>query len=292
MPGSNVFALHLDAQGAVWVGTNRGLTRIQGEQYRTFGVAEGLPLPYVFAILPARGGGFWLGSAGRVLRFQGERVTASFDSTAGVSGAVRQLAEDPDGTLWLGGLGGLWRLSNGHAQAVPESMLPRGGVEALLRDREGNLWVGTAGVGLHRLSDAPILPYGVLEGMGSDAVYPVMQDRAGAIWSSSEAGVSRMDPSGRLTPFPGTFAFSLAEDRTGAVWIGTAVGLTRVENGRETRFTQADGLPDPAQVRAVLPDRAGRLWLATTQGVMRFRPGAPRLHCPRRPGRGRGHHPL
>jgi PAS domain S-box-containing protein len=281
VPGSNIFALHLDAQGAVWVGSNRGLTRIQNGQYRTFGAAEGLPRPYVFAILPARGGGFWLGGAGRLMRFQNERVTASYDSASGVRGAVRQLAEDPDGSLWLGGMGGLSRLAGGHAQAVPESMLPRGGVEALLRDREGNLWIGTSGVGLHRLSDSPILPFGVLEGMGSDAVYPVMQDHAGAIWSSSEAGVSRLDPSGQLTTLPGTFAFSLAEDRAGAIWIGTGVGLSRVQDGRTTQFTQADGLPDPAQVRAVLPDRAGRLWLATTQGVMRFRPGTPRLYTAR-----------
>jgi PAS domain S-box-containing protein len=275
VPGMNVYGLAEDADGAVWVATGRGLTRIAADGTRTFGTADGLPSEHVAAVAPAKAGGVWASTSTGLVRLDGGRVVERYGPENGLGALPRHIAEDAEGTLWLGSNGGLWRLSGGRAAAVPESLVPAGPVEALLTDREGHLWMGISGSGLNRLSDAPITPFGAPEGLPVDGVFPVLQDRAGDLWAGDgDAGLVRIGADG-LHRVDGQFVFSLAQDADGAVWAGTPAGLTRIQDGKATRFGAADGIPMPGPVRAVLADRRGRLWLGTPAGVVRFRPGPP-----------------
>src|SRR5262249_49426660 len=59
---------------------------------------------------------------------------------------------------------------------------------------------------------------------------------------------------------------SFTEDRAGAVWVGFSVGggLLRYRDGRFTRFTAADGLPEGG-IFNLFVDSAGRPWVPTTR---------------------------
>lgn len=110
--------------------------------------------------------------------------------------------------------------------------LPETAANALLRSRDGFLWVGTSR-GLYRFDGVRFTP-------------------------ATERG----------TPWLPTRVISrLLDDGEGGLWIGTeGDGLARYRHGVVTHLGVAEGLPDP-RVSALMRDRAGRLWVGTAGGV-------------------------
>ena len=56
------------------------------------------------------------------------------------------------------------------------------------------------------------------------------------------------------------------------LWIGTTAGLIRLEDGREQRFTKADGLANDS-VLSLAEGRNGEIWIGTDGGFSRWRNG-------------------
>lgn len=224
-------------------------------------------------VLDDRDGRLWLGAAGGGIdlldpatgRVEHLRPDSS-DPGSLASGNVSCLFEDRAGTLWIGtadaGLlrrrpGGegvrpwfdSWRFSPDEPEGIPDDR-----VTALHEDARGRLWIGTA----HGLAE---------------------MDRVRGTFRVVRAP----DPSrpGRdavqfVTP---TLPRPILEDRAGALWVVTVAGLTRFdpETGELVDFGPDEPAPRTLPNRtiaAVLADRAGELWVATQgSGLLRYRPG-------------------
>ena len=68
LPGNHVFMLHEDAEGTLWIGTNKGLARRDESGFRTFTTSDGLYSNRVFAMTTSDDGSRWIGSFGGVAR--------------------------------------------------------------------------------------------------------------------------------------------------------------------------------------------------------------------------------
>jgi signal transduction histidine kinase len=187
------------------------------------------------------------------------------------------MAEGADGELLLLTPVGLCRIANGSLgppEAVP---LPSNGrellkVRSLLVDREGNIWVGTNGMGLIRLRRAPLRAYGKDEGLSNAGFNAVFQDREGRIWLGGDS-LYWFDGD-RFHLFPGVANVrAIAQTRDGDLWFGGYGGLHRYSSGVLSDFKV--GAPD---VRAIHEDREGTLWIGALMeehpgGLFRFRGG-------------------
>src|SRR5690606_16004048 len=119
-------------------------------------------------------------------------------------------ADADDGLLWVGTDGGVALFDPGRrtarflpAGADGSAGLPRAPTRALLRSRDGSLWIGTFGKGLIRYDPAAgtvVQSYrreggdGARPGLGSDNVLALLEDRDGGIWAGTGAGLNRIDP--------------------------------------------------------------------------------------------------
>jgi signal transduction histidine kinase/ligand-binding sensor domain-containing protein len=94
--GSFVDALHVDARGHVWVGTERGLTCLDdaGRGLASYGEADGLPNPNVSSITEDASGNLWVGTNGGLARLRGAvsapagAAVLAFDERDGVTGRI------------------------------------------------------------------------------------------------------------------------------------------------------------------------------------------------------------
>ncbi|MCU0230879.1 MAG: ATP-binding protein [Acidobacteria bacterium] len=200
------------------------------------------------ALAVDRDGTVWAATgSGRLLRAEGPALVDSPQRwSATPDDAARIAAASPSG-LWIATLSGrLVRFGAGTAE--PVELAPGGAqLNAVLEDRDGNVWAAAGGAGLMRLRDAAVVTLGAREGWPGDAMAAVYSDRRGRIWLGPQpGGVKRLDPAGwrDLPLVPGAVqppVLSIVEDADGAVWLGTAyAGLFRVDaDDRVTRVSEA-----------------------------------------------------
>ena len=237
-------------------------------------------------------------------RFDGLRFTVFDQSNTPALGdnEIRALHETADGTLWIGGQGGLTAYRDGHFERYTNEPLF---IRAIKEDRDGRLWF-TAQEGVFKIEGSRLIPVpetawgapvtadavdartGILLGYGSTMLYvdrgearpinlpPTLMalprmiiDRQGRLITSTKNGLWRYEtgtwkPLPTAQPLPSVSA--LYEDRKGILWIGTYTGrLARWE--RSTR-TQELSLDHP--ISAFYEDREGNLWIgASGSGLFR-----------------------
>ncbi len=201
---------------ALWVGTDRGLVRVDRRTgARTLSVAaldrpDGLLNDDVRALIADRQGVLWVGTRNGTARADLARgdLTHVAPSPSGLaSPMVFAVLEDRRGAVWVGTDDGLFRHDRragtfAQIQRAPGSRtgLGAGGVRALLEDADGTLWIGTIGGVLNRLDPAT----GAVRRYNGDLRDPydprfsfrvraLLQDRAGTVWAGAESGLYRID---------------------------------------------------------------------------------------------------
>lgn len=267
-----VTVLLRDRDGVLWIGTENGLHRLDGDgRLTSFGPEQGLAGRLVFSLLQLADGDLAVGTEHGLERIHAG-TAAPWGSSLGLPPVpVRSLLSMRDGSLLAGGQAGAWRIAPGGsgAQRLIETR-----VEAMLEDRDGQIWLSTAGDGLFRYRDAALQdgPHRLaLSGRGSPALF---EDREGLIWVGTTNGLYRIadGPVYGIDAARGLsdgYARVVMETGDGSVWIGHAGGLDRLREDR-VEAVPLPGLGDrPASVLALAPARDGGMWLGTyDQGVL------------------------
>src|SRR5690606_16072476 len=131
LPSDEVYALFVDAKGALWAGTRYGLARYAGGTFTTFTTKDGLSSNDVTAPAAAGPGRPWVGTYdGGVNVLEGGRVVARYGRADGLlSDYVMTLHADADGTVWIGTReGGLNRFRPDGAGGTFTSVAPEQGL--------------------------------------------------------------------------------------------------------------------------------------------------------------------
>ena len=90
-----------DASGSVWVATETGLSRFDGQRWTTFTEADGLADDLIFSVAVDGQGRVWAGSLQGLSRFDGQHWTCYQFAERGYRHAVA-----PNGEVWCTGRGG------------------------------------------------------------------------------------------------------------------------------------------------------------------------------------------
>jgi diguanylate cyclase (GGDEF)-like protein len=308
---SAVSALALDAQGFLWVGMPEGLHRFDGHTLRRYPLTAtdggSPPDQFVRTLLADPRGGLWVAAGnsglarldaatGRWTHWaRAEGDSGPPDERAPASNAVRALALERDGTLWVGTQGGgLSRLDAAsgrfsHLRGAA-SGLPDDRIGALLLDRAGVLWVGTW-QGLLRKRPGSTALEVVDIGLARPQVSLLAETTDGRLLVGSGQGELRLlSPRGEVLPFaeragPGDAAWpvlSAVQATPDEIWLGGRTGIERRragDGGLIERLPAEGGSPEPAprsEVRALLRDPAGLVWAGSYGGgLMRHLPPLP-----------------
>ena len=113
----------------------------------------------------------------------------------------------------------------------------------LMRDSNGALWIGTLDQGLLHVNHGKTTEFSQIDGLSSDFVLALFEDREGNIWVGTTNGLDRFRASvvstisasqGLSSP-----AWSLVLARDGSIWIGTDDGVNRWQDGQLTIYRSA-----------------------------------------------------
>jgi signal transduction histidine kinase/ligand-binding sensor domain-containing protein len=248
------------------------------------GSSEGIASRYAVAVTEATDHSLWVAHSDTLSHWTGERATtihiAALEHLRGLSGLRVTLAND-DGSVWIGmsttGSGlGLQREMDGHLS--PLRCLgfdsERISATALIHDREGALWIGTESDGLYRVKDGVADHYRSVDGLSSDAIYSLFEDKEGNVWAATSSGIDRFRDM-RVTSFSlrdGLGAGnprSVLATRGGTVWVGNQGSLDRVSGDHVTSIRRESGLPGE-NVTSMVEDRSGLLWVGVDTSLATY----------------------
>lgn len=251
--------------GRVWVGSDDGVSVLEGGRFRTVVAGRDLPHPAAYSLLPENGQ-TWIGTRDgaavfRDGRVQRPRMLAAMDA-AQVNGIVR----DRQGRLWFATSSGLFRWQEGeeHAHHYGErDGLRDVRVRVLLETRDGRLLVGTQS-GLYEFVDEHLVAV-PLTGTGLDAPHIVsLYELAGGQWLAGALSEemmllfdgrrwTRLD---KTRGVPANAPFFFAEDGNGFLWAGGLRGIYRVPVA--DLFSAADDPAFKVSARTLLNERGDR----------------------------------
>jgi signal transduction histidine kinase/sugar lactone lactonase YvrE len=212
---SVVRAMAEDRAGFLWFGTwggglnqfDRRTGRFKAYRHDPADAAS-LSNDTVLSLLIDRTGTLWAGTDDGLNRLDARtgRFTLFRPKSGLLESWVRVLAEDVDGSIWMGTYTqGLHRLDVRTGEIVAyknnpkvQGSLSNNRVNALCVDHERTLWVGTQN-GLNRFDrkTGEFSTFGEREGLPNNAVEGILEDAAGNLWLSTGNGLSRFDPRAR-----------------------------------------------------------------------------------------------
>jgi ligand-binding sensor domain-containing protein/signal transduction histidine kinase len=210
---------------SMWSGTIRD----RRERFELLAPVSALPRSVVIALADGTSGDVWLGTRDvGLVRLQAGKAT---NIVAGLPDRkVNSLLPGSDADMLVGTDRGVVRWDGAAltATGVPAALA---GVQALamIRDRESNVWVGTAG---------------------------------GDVLRVTAGSVARLPPAKAQSRGAVTALF---EDRDGNVWIGSAHGLERLRDSSFITYRAAQGLPSDS-AGPIHVDGEGRTWFAPPEG--------------------------
>ncbi len=253
--GWNHLVVH-DHAGDWWVPTAHGLYRFSGyksfselataKPTRVYTVKDGMSADTVFRLFEDARGDLWFSTVDDYRCNQ--RWERSSDKIYSYSppeyevpvAAGTAYANDPAGNLWVGFyVNGVARYANGKFRLFAEKDgMFTDFVRAIYVDSKQRLWIATNS-GLARVNDPlaetpQFIKYTTTEGLATNQVTAIVEDRWGQIYLGTGRGIDRLDPdSGKIKHY--STADGLADnfinvslrDAQGALWFGTLRGLSR-----------------------------------------------------------------
>ncbi len=277
LTGYYISDIHLARDGVLWIATDGGLHRFDGEQIRTFARADGLPHENIRTVYEDRDGTLWLGMryAG-VVRYDGATFTHLTIRDGLIDNFVRAIYQDAAGRVWIGTQQGLSCYSDGKFVNYTEKEgLLADQIAAIAEDASGRLWVA-ARDGVSVIEEGYITPYRA-EGDLNPGTTSLAADGAGGMWVGALSGLLHFDGralrparwEGKRDPLSIT-SLALADDKR--LWMGSWDSGIGVYDGAVAQtISTGDGLVHPAVTR-VLQDKNGGLWIATESGISYYRP--------------------
>jgi ligand-binding sensor domain-containing protein len=270
LPQNTVTAIIQTRDGFVWLGTEAGLVRFDGNTFQLFDRTSfpALPDNDICCLLETPDGSMWIGTSAGLARLQNGGVRA-YSTRDGLPGnGIRCLALAGDGQLWVNTDQGISRLSGDKFLPV-ENSSSRTKVLAANASGASSFWVETskldetasdtwkqsveqAGLTQDLIDFRAALGDGQTAFAGKSLLLVMRGDR---ILQQLSAGKD----------LPGNRIQALAADREGTLWIGTNSGLARLAAGKLQSLPVTDPLAT-ASVLALMEDREGNMWVGTEAG--------------------------
>jgi len=259
--GTNQLVMR-DREGDWWIGALNGLFRFAGEGSdnglrhlrlkKHFTKKDGLDENNIFRVFEDVQGDIWFSTIGENTKKSLHRWDRKTDKIVAYDlpslgiplAAATAFANDSDGNLWIGFYNrGVARVHDGHFSFYTEKDgVPNGSIRHLFVDNQKRLWIATSQNGVTRV-DHPsattleFIHYTTNEGLSSNEVTTVTEDKFGRIYFGTGRGIDRLEP----------------------------------DSNRTKHFTTADGLADDS-VNTSLADANGVLWFGTLHGLSRLVP--------------------
>jgi ligand-binding sensor domain-containing protein/signal transduction histidine kinase len=260
-----VRAIAEDHTGLLWVATDDGLFWAKNGRLERADKPLGLPVFNVHAVLEDRSGRIWVGGSRLYSLKDGQSHEYSLPGNDSKN-KVKSFLQTSDGVIWVGTVGGLYRLRHGQDRFEPVPGVS-GTIRSLRETPSGELWAGSIGAGIYRIRGNRVTRLKSPSSLISNTVLSIFADTDRDLWLGTQAGMMRLSRTPvrvlALSEAADSDFGTVALDTDGSLWAASNQ-LVHVQGGHATpeKFPELGDV----RVRNVLRSRDGSLWIGTDGG--------------------------
>jgi signal transduction histidine kinase/ligand-binding sensor domain-containing protein/CheY-like chemotaxis protein len=294
LSNSSVSSIIQDKNGFLWFGTQGGLNRFDGINFKTYEHD-----PYDKTSLPHRliqtmyldydNNVLWIGTYNGLARFDIDSETFTHykhipnDDTSLSNEVVTAITKDNDGNIWVGTLNGLNVLNpeTGVIKKYPASdderkSISGNTIRSLLKDNDGNIWVGTlTGLNLYNKENDSFQLFSSKQYpiFKTDYIMALDQDEDGIIWIGNWGnGLLKFNPKTfqfDLIKIADNTIYTLKVEKDRSIWAGTwGGGLYEYDFNSDSvlefRYDERNpGSLSHDTVYSIFIDDSGLIWIGT-----------------------------
>jgi ligand-binding sensor domain-containing protein/serine phosphatase RsbU (regulator of sigma subunit) len=282
-----IFGANLNRDGSFICVADMGLRRYNPENKKF----ENYRMPHMTTyfsttcLLEDKTGNLWFGTYnGGIYKYvmaESKMVFYDLIREGFSSNKVNCITEDSRGRIWVGTYGGGIAVFEGDNI---RKFNPGNGLKALMiydiiEDVEGNILIADRDNGLTIFKGEAFETVNEKEILPDPTVNAIFQDRTGALWLGTKAGISRYYPGSDKKAVIYNQANNsiyedirfFREDKDGNLWIGSNEGGVIMYNMKTSKFEAQPYINSilyrEGQVKALEVDRQNNLWIGTVDGV-------------------------
>ena len=303
---STVETIYQDSKGYIWIGTNDGLDRYNGYEFKHYKHDKydknSIANNYIVDIIEDKNGYIWVSTIGGLSRINPDKDEIknyySKEDSGNLSNSnLWQILCTKDNRLIASTIDGLNVYDENKDKFTrilyKEGELPSQYIYSLEEDINGHIWVGTDN-GLVELDKDLNIVKSYQDAIGDSDVYNVYDDSKGNIWvctldnglfkiNLDDKSVENYKNNNSKISIPSNNVRDIISDSEGKLWIATDKGLCTFDYEREEFITynkklyQSNSLIDD-EIFCLLKDSSGLIWIGTYSGISRFNPNSNFTH--------------
>jgi diguanylate cyclase (GGDEF)-like protein len=257
-----------DSIGLLWIGTEDGLYRYDGDRFTRFDFNNGLPSTWINDVLATPEGDLWVCTPqGLVVRSGNAFKRIESESGGLPEGSCQAVVRDSRGAIWVAHKSGLYFRRN--QRFIRLESFPSGPVSAIVSvpGRTSSIYAATKGAVVQ------VNEYRIAASLSqlpnpTDPIDSLAADSSGRIWAQSARKIFCLIPGAdgfqdESSHLPAISSRGvLTTDRNGRLWVPTDEGISCRTGDKWQSFGPSDGLPTD-WARFVFEDREGSLWIAS-----------------------------
>ena len=291
---STIEDIFQDSEGYIWLGTNDGLNRYNGYEFKIYNYEEyqnSISHNGITDITEDKYGNIWVNTVSGVNKIN--KKTEKISNYTEINGKIKEdstteIIVTKDNNILVGTYEGL-NIYNAKEDRFDIILEQKDGIlssciYSIDEDINGNIWIGTE-LGLNKLSK----DFKVLETYPSESeIYNIFcDDENGFVWAGSDSsGLLKIDTKTKevkqyinniedLNSLPANQVGAIIRDSKGNLWVGTTNGLARYNEKNDSFDVYKNKVYDKNSlvyndVRSIIEDREGVLWVGTYSGISIF----------------------
>ena len=273
-PKGPVYAISQTRDGYLWIGTEAGLVRFDGLNFRIVqDPLASFAIKRVLGLTSDKDGNLWVRLQGpTILRYRDGVFHAPASQVGSGDSNITAMCRSNQGEVLVSRMeeGAFVFRGDQFQLLATAAVLGRSPVLSLAQTMSGDVWMGTRDAGLFRVRSGQTLS--VTDGLPDLKINCILPDGDKDLWIGTDSGIAHWDgtkiTSAAVRQPLNSQILAIVKDRDANIWVGTNTrGLLRLNAGGVSAFAG----DERDAITALFEDQEGNLWAGGASGLQRFR---------------------
>ncbi len=299
LSNSNVSCIYQDSTGYIWIGTEDGINRFNGQEINQYNSKyEGVESPrtnQISAMCQSKGDDFWISHKKGIDHYtsdldQFQPIPLKESDGESIKLPTLTLHKDNEGNVLAGTSRGIFSLDKTEGcfrrMIIPSAnFINNEEITYITSDRHGNYWIGTLNKGVYSynigsqvLTELSQVENGI-NTLVNNKIFHLYEDSNNSLWIGSEQGLYKYglnDKSlvrfptepGKSNSLPHRTVSQIFEDNQNRLWVLTNAGLCKYNRSSNTFHVFRNNDSDPFSlsnnaIRCIMQDIHNNIWIGT-----------------------------